>query len=137
MKETNLTDEELSAFLHELGLYDKMRSESRAKEKEALLKPFKTHFPHKKNKTVKATQNSSLKISLFITLSLLLFTLVQTAFTLPLYMHMRKVQKTLEILLEETKKAPLPLPQELLPLYPQEEFIQPLIESEQALYKNA
>jgi hypothetical protein len=128
VKETKLTDEELKLFLHELGLYDKIRVEKK-RGKTPIFQKVETKGPSK---------IPSLKISLFITLSLFLFTLVQASFTLPLYMRMRKVESALQSLTEETKKISpaLLIPEECFPVYPEEEIIDSL-ESEETLYKNA
>lgn len=93
-----LTDEELEAFLNELELYASQKQKPKFKVKE------------------ESRKENSIKISLVILLSLFLFTLVQAAFTIPLYTKMNRLEKRLE-----EEKVPF-----IFPEYPEEEIIEPL-----------
>ncbi len=121
MKETHLSDEELNQFLDELGLYEKSKPK------------FKVLKKNRKDA-------SSLKVSLFVTLSLLLLTLVQAAFTLPLYTQMKRLERSVEKLRENLLEPQPPiyvLPEEFESTYPEEEVIEPLDSEADPLYKNA
>jgi hypothetical protein len=123
-KDIEISDDELNRLLDELGFH------AREEKKKTL---FHETFKYTQNATPKEQepQKTSLKSSLFVTSILLLFTLVQASFILPLFKSAKKIEKAierLELKIEELTAQPLypPLaPPELIE--PEGEIITPTL----------